>query len=48
MICGLMSDEEWSCLESFVIERGGRSGRGPRVHRLALDGVFWIARTGVA
>lgn len=43
-----MSDEEWACLEPFVIERGTRSGRRPRDHRLVLDGVFWIARTGVA
>jgi hypothetical protein len=45
---GVMSDEEWSCLEPFVIERGARSGRRPRNHRLVLDGIFWIARTGVA
>jgi len=43
-----MSDEEWGCLEPFVIERGRRSGRQPRNHRLVLDGIFWIARTGVA
>jgi transposase len=43
-----MSDEEWVCLEPFVIERGARSGRRPRNHRLVLDGIFWIARTGVA
>ena len=48
MICGLMSGEEWSCLESFVIERGGHNGRLPMVHRLVLDAFFWIARTGVA
>ena len=48
LIRGLMSDEEWSCLEPFVIERGARSGRRPRNHRLVLDGIFWIARTGVA
>lgn len=48
MICGLMSDEEWTCLESSVIERGRRSGCRPSVHRLVLDAVFWIARTGVA
>ena len=47
MIRGLMSDEEWACLESFVIERGARSGRRPRDHRLVLDGIFWIAHTGV-
>jgi transposase len=43
-----MSDEEWACLEPFVIERGTRSDRHPRNHRLVLDGIFWIARTGVA
>jgi transposase len=43
-----MSDEEWACFEPFVIERGARSGRLPRDHRLVLDGVFWSARTGVA
>ena len=43
-----MSDEKWSRLEPFVIERGARSGRRPRNHRLVLDGVCWVARTGVA
>ena len=45
MIRGLMSDEEWACLEPFVRVR---SGRRPRDHRLVMDGIFWIARTGVA
>lgn len=48
MFRGLICGEEWCCLESFVIERSGRSGRCPRIHRLVLDGVFWIARTAVA
>ena len=37
-----------ACLGPFVIERDARSGRRPRDHRLVLDGIFWIARTGVA
>jgi transposase len=41
-----MSDEEWGFFEPFVIERGPRRGRRPKDHRLVLDGVFWIARTG--
>jgi len=45
---GLMSDEEWSSLVPFLIERGARSGRRPRNHRLVPEGIFWIARTGVA
>lgn len=42
-----MSDEEWAVFEPFVITQGAHSGRRPRDHRLVLDGVFWIARTGV-
>ena len=41
-----MSDEEWACLEPFVTVRGAHSGRRPKDHRLVLDGIFWIARTG--
>ena len=43
-----MSDEEWAFFEPFVVESGPRRGRRPRDHRLVLDGVFWIARTGAA
>ena len=46
MIRGLMSDAEWAFFEPFVIETGPKRGRPPRNHRLVLDGVFWIARTG--
>jgi hypothetical protein len=41
-----MSDGEWAFFAPFVIETGLRRGRRPRDHRLVLDGVFWIARTG--
>ena len=43
-----MSDKEWACLEPFAVSRGAGSGRRPKNHRLVLDGIFWIARTGVA
>lgn len=46
LIRDLMSDEEWAFFEPFVTARGPHSGRRPRDHRLVLDGVFWIARTG--
>jgi transposase len=46
LIRGLMSDEEWACFELFVTVRGAHSGRRPKDHRLVLDGIFWIARTG--
>jgi transposase len=42
-----MNDFEWAWLEPFVIERGAGSGRPPRNHRLVLDGIFWVARTGI-
>ena len=48
MIRGLLSDKEWACLEPFAVSRGAGSGRRPKNHRLVLDGIFWIARTGVA
>ena len=43
-----MSNEEWAFFAPFVIKAGPRRGRHPRDHRLVLDGVFWIARTGSA
>jgi transposase len=48
MARGLMSDAEWAFFEPFL--RGVRApqGRRGRDHRRALDGVFWIARTGSA
>jgi transposase len=46
MVRGLMSDEEWGFFAPLMIERGPRRGRRPKDHRLVLDGVFWIARTG--
>ena len=48
MVRGLMSDEEWAFFAPFVIERGPKRGRPPKDHRLVLDGVFWIGRTGSA
>jgi len=44
MIRSLMSDEEWAVFQPFVSRQG--AGRRPRDHRLVLDGIFWIARTG--
>ena len=47
MIRGLMSDEEWAFFKPLVITQGAHSGCHPRDHRLVLDVVLWIARTGV-
>ena len=48
MIRGLMSDEEWSIFEPFVVVSGPKRGRPAQDHRRTLDGVFWIGRTGSA
>ena len=42
----LMEDAEWAFFEPFVIGIRGRGGRPGSDHRLVLDAVFWIARTG--
>ncbi len=42
----LMSDDEWLFFEPFLHAQGPKSGRPPSNHRLTLDGIFWIARTG--
>lgn len=42
----LMSDEEWAFHESFILAVRAPNGRKPANHRLVLDGIFWIARTG--
>ena len=42
----LMKDAEWSFFEPFLMGIRGRGGRPGHNHRLILDGVFWIARTG--
>ena len=46
MVRGRISDEEWSFFEPFVVSKGPKSVRPASDHRLVLDGVFWIARTG--
>ena len=42
----LMEDAEWAFFEPFINGIRGRGGRPASNHRLVLDGVFWIARTG--
>jgi len=46
LVRGLMSNKEWAFFEPFVTARGPRRGRPAGNHRLVLDGIFWIARTG--
>jgi transposase len=41
-----MEDAEWAFFEQFIVSVRGRGGRQASNHRLVLDGIFWIARTG--
>jgi len=41
-----MSDEEWAFHERFILAIRAPNGRKSTNHRLVLDGIFWIARTG--
>ena len=47
MIRGLMTDQEWAVFEPIVANPSRRGGRPPSNHRLVLDGVLWVTRTGV-
>lgn len=42
----LISDDEWAFFEGFIRAVRHPNGRKPTDHRLVLDGIFWIARTG--
>ena len=42
----LMKNAEWAFFEPFITGIRGRGGRPAGNHRLVLDGIFWIARTG--
>ncbi len=42
----LMEDGEWVFFEPFIVAIRGRGGRPAGNHRLVLDGIFWITRTG--
>jgi transposase len=42
-----MSDAEWAFFEPFIMAVRGPGGRAAQDHRRKLDGIFWIARTGV-
>lgn len=42
----LISDEEWLFFEPFLQAIRGQGGRKGQNHRLVLNGIFWIARTG--
>ena len=41
-----MSDEEWKFFERFILTFRALNGHKLTNHRLVLDDIFWIARTG--
>ena len=46
MARNLISDDEWTFFEGFIRAVRHPNGRKPVDHRLVLNGIFWIARTG--
>ncbi|NJS40608.1 MAG: IS5 family transposase [Rhodobacteraceae bacterium] len=42
----LMTDAEWAFYDRFILAARAPNGRNPTNHRLVLNGIFWIARTG--
>ncbi|WP_445177201.1 transposase [Rhizorhapis sp. SPR117] len=44
----LREDAEWGFFGPFLVAVRGRGGHPASDHRRVLDGIFWIARTGVA
>jgi hypothetical protein len=42
----LMLVEEWAFFERFILAIRAPNGRKPTNHRVVLDGIFWITRTG--
>ncbi|MBW6416880.1 transposase [Celeribacter sp. PS-C1] len=42
----LMAEEEWAFFERFILAVRAPNGRNRTNHRVVLDGIFWIARTG--
>jgi transposase len=41
-----LTDEQWRVLEPLLPPQRPRMGRPPHDHRLMLEGMLWIARTG--
>lgn len=41
-----LTDEQWAQLEPLLPPQRPRMGRPPHDHRLMLEGMLWVARTG--
>src|SRR4051812_14490355 len=42
----ILKDEEWETIKSSIPDNTGKRGHPPRDHRLILEAIFWILRTG--
>lgn len=40
-----ITDEQWECIAD-LFPKAAKTGRPPRDHRVILEGIFWILRTG--
>lgn len=40
-----ITDDQWECIRD-LFPPSAKTGRPPREHRLILDAIFWILRTG--
>ncbi len=43
---GDLTDEQWERLQPFLPEHKGKKGRPPKDHRLMINGILWVLRTG--
>jgi len=46
LVRDLMTDGEWAFFEHFILAARAPNGLKPTNHRIVLDGIFRIARTG--
>jgi transposase len=42
----ILKDEDWSKIRPLLPMNKSRAGRPPKNHRLMLEGICWILRTG--
>jgi transposase len=42
----ILTDAEWKVLEPFIPDNKGKKGRPSQNHRLILEAILWVLRTG--
>jgi len=43
---GELTDEQWQAIAGFLPPERGRAGRPAKDHRLMINGMLWVLRTG--